>query len=200
MSPREYLSFTQKQLWEKDPKKYIERYLYDAAQFTTREMAFGKRLAVAVEEEKDDEDQLLNEMIAKLPKLDQAEVEVRADMKIGKEIVPLYGKLDHARKDLTAFREYKTGKTKWTQRKVDEDKQITFYCTMIFILTGKIPNDIMLAWVPTIDDPDAPGGISCTGEVHTFRTSRSISQVITEMASIKKVWAEIQAMCEEEML
>lgn len=200
MTPRDYLSYTQKSLWKKDPKKYVERYLYDASQYVTREMAFGKRLAVAVEEDTRDEDEILNAVIDKLPKLEKPEVEVRADMKIGKEIVPLYGKIDHAKLDLTAIREYKTGKGKWTQRKVDEDGQITFYCTMIFILTGKIPNDIILAWAPTIDDPEAPGGISCTGEVIEFRTHRSISQVITEMADIKKVWSEIQEMCEQEML
>ena len=202
MRPREYLSYSQKSLWKRDPRKYIEKYLHDGAQFTTREMAFGKKMAVALEDEVDSDDNLLNEVIAKIPKLDRQEFPVLAEMKIDGDTLPLYAKLDSAKNDLTAFKEYKTGKQPWTQRRVDEDAQITFYVTAIFILKKEIVRDIELVWVPTYDDLGNSNrtGISPTGEIVRFKTQRTMGQIINEMADMRRVWREIGEACEKELI
>lgn len=202
MRPREYLSYSQKSLWKRSPKSYLEKYLYDGREFTTREMAFGKKMAVALEEERDSDDEILNGIMAKLPKLDKPEFAVRADFKIQKELIPLYAKLDTAKEDLSAFKEYKTGKNPWTQRKVDENEQITFYVTLIYILTKQIVQDIELVWVETCEDPSSENGtgISCTGRVEVFKTKRSMGQIINELADIRRVWREIGEACDNELL
>lgn len=203
MTPRGYLSYSQKRMWKSSPRQYIEKYLYNGAQFTTREMAFGKKLAVALEEEKDTDDEVLNGIIARLPKFDKPELEIMVDLKIDKEVVPLYSKLDTAKLDLSAFKDYKTGKTKWNQRKVDEDEQLTFYAMACYLMTGKIPNEISIVWVPTDDDRENPEnriGIQATGEIIEFHTTRSIGQIINEMADCRRVWREINEACEREMI
>lgn len=202
MRPREYLSYTQKSTWKRSPKEYLAKYLYEGQKFTTREMAFGKKMSVALEEEQETNDTVLNGVIERLPKLEVAEFPLWSELKIGGEILPLFSKLDTAKKDLSAFKEYKTGKTVWTQRKVDEDPQITFYVTSIYVLTKQIVQDIELVWVPTIDDPDTDNGtgISPTGEIVVFKTHRSMGQIINEMADMRKVWKEIGEACEKELL
>lgn len=204
MTPREYLSYSQKSLWKRSPREYKEKYLYGGAQFETREMAFGKKMSIALEDDEASGDSLLDILIPQIPKFEKMEYPVSADLIIGKEKVPLYGQFDSARIDLTGFKEYKTGKNGgktgkcgWTQRKVDEDAQITFYATMCYILTKKIPEDMELVWIVTEDGPE---GIQCTGEIYRFHTKRTMSHIINEMADMKKVWLEIKAMCEQELL
>lgn len=200
MRPREYLSYSQKSLWKRNPDEYIKKYVHEGAQYITREMAFGKKMSVALEEERESDDHILNGMMAKIPKLEVPEFPLRSEIKIGGEILPLYSKLDTAKKDLSAFKEYKTGKTVWTQKKVDEDPQITFYVTSIYVLTKQIVRDIELVWIETMNDPDAEGGIACTGNIYRFKTQRSMGQVINEIADMRKVWREIGARCEKELI
>lgn len=204
MTPREYLSYSQKSLWKRSPREYKEKYLYDGAQFETKEMAFGKKMSIALEEDEASGDQLLDIVIPQIPKFEKMEFPLSAELKIEKDVVPLYAQIDTCKLDLTAFKEYKTGKDGgktgkcgWNQRKVDEDAQITFYATMMYILTKKIPQDMELVWVITEDGPE---GIQCTGEIRRFHTKRSMGQIINEMADMRKVWREIQAMCESELL
>jgi hypothetical protein len=199
MRPREYLSYTQKSLWKKSPAQYKEKYLFEGAKFVTKEMAFGKRMAVALEDDEASGDPLLDLMIAQIPKFEKMEYPVSAELIIANDRVPLYGQIDTCKIDLSGFKEYKTGKNGWTQRRVDEDEQITFYATMIYILTKKIPNDIELVWVETKDGYEV-GEIVCTGRIERFRTKRSMGQVINEMADMKRVWREIGEMCEKELL
>lgn len=198
--PREYLSYSQKSLWKRSPREYIAKYVHDKPQFETKEMAFGKRMSVALEEDEFSGDPLLDVVIAQIPKFEEMEFPVSAELKIDKEIVPLYGQIDTSKRDLSAFKEYKTGKGEWTQRRVDEDAQITFYATMYYILTKKIPNDIELVWVCTENSPHDPSVIVCTGEIKRFKTNRTMSHIINEMADMKKVWREIGEACEKEML
>lgn len=209
MRPREYLSYSQKRLWKQSPDKYMEQYVHNGARFITREMAFGSKMAIALEEmgtekifdtEWETDDPELNKIAKKLPRLDKAECEVRTDLKIDGEVIPLYSRLDTAKLDLTAFKDYKTGKEPWTQKRADEDKQITFYVTAIYILTKKIVQDIEIVWIPTVDDLNSPLGISVTGEIKIFKTKRNISHIINEMADMRKVWREIGERCELELI
>ena len=200
--PRPYLSHSQKKLWKQSPKQYIEKYLHNGTQFVTREMAFGKLMAVSLEEESESKDPILNEIMHKLPQLDKKEMDLKADMKIDGEILPLYAKMDQCQFDFSAFRELKTGKAPWTQKRVDEDSQITFYATTIYVATQKIVRDIELIWVPTYNDPNSTSGtgISATGEIITLKTQRTMGQIINELADMRKVWREIGISCDKELI
>ena len=177
----------------------MERYLYNGAKFTNRGMAFGKKVATALEEDELTGDMQLDILLVDLPKFELRDAPLHAEIKIGKEVIPLFGKIDSLKQDMTAFKEYKTGVEKWTQRKVDEDKQITFYATMIYLLTKKIPHDIELIWIPTVQDPETQE-IRATGEIVRFPTKRTMSHILNEIVDIRKVWKEIEIMCEEELL
>lgn len=196
--PKPYLSFTQYSMWKRSPEKYIEIYWKDGQRFTSREMAFGKAVADCVENDEESGDPLLDLVIESLPKLEKAELELNCELKGSDIVVPLYGKLDHGKLDLSAFREFKTGRTKWNQRVVDADEQITWYCTMIYIITGKIPQDVALAHAPT--ERDSNGRIVATGDVFVYPTRRNIGQILNMMVAMRKTWREIGERCEAELV
>lgn len=196
--PKAYLSHTQFQMWKRSPKTYIEQYWKNGRKFTSREMAFGSRVADSIENNEETGDPLLDLVIEYLPKLDIAEFPLECVLKGSDIEVPFFGKLDHAKTDLSAFREFKTGRTKWNQRIVDEDEQITWYCMLIYIITKKIPNDIILAHAPTEKDDD--GRVIATGDVFEYRTHRNIGQVLNMMVQARRVWREIGEACEAELI
>lgn len=203
MRARLYLSHSQKKLWNKSKEDYILKYVYEKKQFVTKEMKFGTLVADLLENGGLSGDLMLDVALAKMPKFELMDKEQRCEMKIGKSVVPLLVKMDTSKIDFTAFKEYKTGKEGkggWTQKKVDDDEQITFYATWCYIKTGKIPEDIELVWVKTKDDETDIKKIKVTGEVEIFKTSRSKMQIIKEKADMLKVWNEIGIACEEELL
>ncbi len=72
-----------------------------------------------------------------IPRLNTMEMPLNAEFKHKGDIIPLYGQLDTAKSDLTAFKEYKTGQLPWSKSMVDQNQQITFYATMIYCITKK---------------------------------------------------------------
>lgn len=203
MRPRPYLSHSSKKLWKESPERWVQKYLYDIEQFKTKEMRFGSKMATALEDDELTGDILLDTMVMDIPKFELMDVPMEGVMKIGKETVPLLVRMDTSKEDLTAFKEYKTGKDGkggWTQHKVDNDSQITFYATYCYIMTKKIPEDIELVWIITENSPHNDREIVCTGEMRRFRTRRDMGQIINEMADMRKVWKEIGIRCEQELL
>lgn len=205
MRPRPYLSHSQWKLWKKSPDEYVAKYLFDKEQFVTKEMRFGSKMALALEDDDLTGDPLLDVVMMEIPKFECMDLISEAILKMGQKVepVPLFGRMDTRKADHSAFKEYKTGKDGkggWTQKKVDEDTQITFYAVMCYILTGKIPQDIELVWIITENDPENAREIICTGEIRRFPTKRSMAQVINMMAEMKKVWLEIGERCERELL
>lgn len=204
MRPRPYLSHSQKKTWKQSPAEYKAKYIYDKPQFKTKEMKFGSVMATALEEDELTGDTLLDTVMMEIPKFECMDFVTEVTLKIGKdEPVPLYGRMDSRKADHSAFKEYKTGKDGkggWTQAKVDNDSQITFYATMCYLLTKKIPEDIELVWIITEDSPHCQGEIVCTGEIRRFHTVRTMGHIINEMADMRKVWKEIGEMCEKELL
>jgi hypothetical protein len=204
MRPRPYLSHSSKVLWKKSPKQWIEKYLFDKAKFETKEMRFGTMMATALEDDDLTGDPLLDTVIMDIPKFEIRDKPMEGVLVIGKEKIPLLVRMDTTKEDLSAFKEYKSGKGVWTQAKVDQDPQITFYATYCYIMKKRIPEDIELVWIPTMDELDEDGQktgrIIATGEIVRFPTRRSLEQIITEMADIRKVWNEIGEACEKELL
>lgn len=214
MHPRYYLSPSQKVLWKKSRKDYIAKYIHDKPQFVTKEMKFGTKMASALEDDEFTGDPLLDTVMMQIPKFECADLVSEVELKIGKESMILYGRMDSRKADHSAFKEYKTGKYPkdgkvgksggWTQKKVDEDPQITFYATMCYILNKKIPSDIELVWIVTEDELDAKGNptgkIVATGEILRFPTHRTMTHIINEMEDMRRVWKEIGEACEEILL
>lgn len=194
MHPRPYLSHSQKKLWKRSPDEYLKKYLFEKSQFVTKEMKFGSKMAQALEDDELTGDPLLDTVIQDIPKFEMMDVDTEVNFEILGDVIPLFGRMDSMKADYSGFKEYKTGKDGkggWNQMKVDNDSQITFYATMCYLLTKKIPNDIELVWIITEGDPLNDKGIICTGEMRRFKTKRNMSQIINELADIRKVWCDI---------
>ena len=196
--PRPYLSWSQLTLFESSLERYMDIYIDESRMSINRGMAFGKEIADALEKEEATGDPIKDLLISQIPKFEIMEAELEATLKLGKTEIPLYGKADTAKKNLTAFKEYKTGQTSWSQKQVDNHGQITLYCTIIRARTGKIPQDIELVYIPTKRLPD--GNIEFTGDIHRIRTERKLSDILKMEVRIKKAWEAIGKMCEDKLL
>lgn len=188
-------------LFERSEQRWTEVYLYgEAPRFNRNGQAgidLGRKMADGLESGELTGDVLLDLTIVQIPKLEVMEMELRAELKrgAGVEPVPLLGKLDTASKDLTAFKEYKQGTERWTQTKVDKWGQITFYATMIYILTGKIPEDIELVWMPT----ERVDGMrnEATGDICRFRTRRRLPEILNMMVRQKQAWEGMERVTDQ---
>jgi hypothetical protein len=100
-----------------------------------------------------------------------------------------------AKKDLTEFREYKTGMREWTQAKVNTHGQLIFYAVMIWLKTGKLP-ECWLDWIRT--EYDEYGEIKVTGEWKSFkRRPFSLVEVGSMLKRIEKAVATIGGLMDD---
>lgn len=198
MTPKPYISFSQMALFEMKPKDYADRYIYGKEQYVNKNMEYGTALADAMEHGDASGDPLMDLVITKIPRFALRDKAFEAELKDGKEVIRLLAKPDTCKRDYSAFKEYKTSTRKWTQRMADESGQITFYATAIWLKTDKIPHDIEL--VDIVVEYDENGRLRPTGQVLTFKTQRSMVDIIKMTSRIKKAWAGIKQLCEEELL
>ena len=205
-------------LLEYSPKRFADKYLFGSAkEIKTKNIDYGKMMADGLENDESMGDPILDMMTTKIPKFelmdkitedkkrgtlvtyeyDKKEYQVPFIMD-GKTKIPLLSKPDTAKADYSAFKEYKTSIRKWTQKMVDESGQITFYATAIWLVTGKIPEDIELVNVQTKYDEN--GNVTATGEMFRFKTKRTMIDIIKMTSRIKKCWREIGELCEKELI
>ena len=195
LTPREYLSWSSMSLLEASEDRWKDRYLYGKDFGTNRGQAFGKIMAEALEHDEMTGDPLLDLVIAQIPKFEIMDKEFRAELKDGKETIIILCKPDTMKVDMSALKEYKTSQKRWTRRQVDDNGQITFYVTGMYLITGKIPQDIELVEIPTKALLDA--SITATGDVICHPTSRSMADILKMMARMQKAWHKIKLLTEE---
>lgn len=90
--------------------------------------------------------------------------------------------------------EYKTGR-QFTQKMVDSSSQLTFYALLIWLKYGKLPDEIFLHWAKTEIDED--GELKITGDIKTFETIRTFSDIILLRGRVKSAWEGINQMCKK---
>lgn len=184
-SPRGYISPSQMVLFLKDKNLYYQVYFEGLQQFKTKFLTLGKRLATGLEKGKDEEKDPMFEKIIKLtPQYPNREYEMREML----DEVPLFGKLDGFEKDTLTIHEVKSGK-RWTQGMADNLDQITFYTLLVWLRYKTLPQAIFVHWARTAEDEE--GKLTLTGDIKTFRTKRSLAQIIVFSAKVKQVWKEI---------
>ncbi len=189
-------------LLERDEQKWKRIYLEGEKNRINRGMAFGKVMADGLEKAELTGDLELDLVIEKIPKYENMDVAIFAEIKDKAGNIPLIAKPDTHKNDFSEFKEYKTGQTAWTKKKVDEFGQITFYATVMFIKTGKIPHNIELVHIVTEkEDPEQlESKLRATGEMKRYPTQRTMSQILNMMVRMKKNWRRIEQICEEELL
>lgn len=187
LNPRGYLSWTQIDLWMRNPNLYIRRYVYGEAEFKNERMDFGSKVAHALETGEPTDDETINTLVALLPGGGIAEHEIRATLKTKVGEVELLGKLDRFYPEDKSFRETKTGTTKWTQARADGHKQLDHYSALIWLAYSVVPK-IHLDWAPTSYDM---GLVELTGDIQTFEVKKTLTNVFEYLALAGKVAREI---------
>lgn len=186
MRLKSYLSYSQYSTYLASPRQYQKIYL-DGVRLDNKYLDFGKMIADVLENREKEKNE--NERIAceLLEKPEQSELELLVDF----YKIPLFGKLDGFNKSKNEIVEYKTGKIEWTQKKVDEHEQLTFYAIMIN-KKFKIKFEdikIKLVWLETMEDTD--GTMFLTGSKKEFETKRSQKDILKIYSKIKKAWIGI---------
>ena len=184
-SPKGHLSWSQMNLWEKDPNLYYQVYCEGIENFRSKYLELGKRMATTLENGKsDDGDPMLELMAVYMPSYPAKEFEIKVNF----EGIPIVGKLDGFNKETLTIGEYKSGKH-WTQSMADETGQLTMYALLVWLKYKKLPNKILLHWART--DEDMEGNLVLTGEIKTFQTQRSLKDLILFSKRIKTAWGGI---------
>lgn len=136
--PRNYLSYSQIDLWLKNKSQYKSKYFFNEKPFTTIETIFGKEFAERLEKN--------DSLLAHIPRYNKPEYDIKCEI----EGVPIRGFIDSYDTETFSFLEYKTSRTKnWTQDSVNKHIQLPFYSFVIKELHGKINDECKLIWVET---------------------------------------------------
>jgi len=174
--------------------------LYHKKVPVNRGMAYGRIMAEGLEEGEATGDPLLDLMIAAIPKYGIMDKPIYAELKRsrGEEPIKLLAKPDSREEDYSGFWEYKTGQEPWSQSKVDRFGQITFYNTVMYLITGKVDRKMGLVHVKT--RKDEAGRIEPTGDIFTYKTHRTMQDTLNMMVRMKKAWEGMERLSEQELL
>jgi hypothetical protein len=185
-SQEEIYSYSQYNVFLKQGwKQYAQTYIYDE-QRTNPAMLLGKRVALMIEHDEIQNDEVLEHLRVWLPHYNHSEYVLKGVF-CG---VPLIGHIDgFSEPPSLKLGEFKTGR-KWTQKMADETDQLTWYALLIHLNFGVKPEDIpmTLTWMPTewnMGDPIV------TGEIINFETRRTMSDVIRVGKKIKDSWEKL---------
>lgn len=94
-----------------------------------------------------------------------------------------------------AIRDYKTGRKPWDQKRADETGQLTMYLFMLYLRDKIQPEDVecYIDWLPTRIEEGKIVFRDDPVEVFTFKTSRTMQDVLEFGQLIKDTWDEMQA-------
>lgn len=163
--PKHHLSYSAIDMWLKYPEKYREKYYKGIEQYVTPELSFGKKIADLLE--------VGDESVKHVRRYPVAEK--MFDLVIDE--VPVFGFMDSFDPDTCSILEFKTGKTPWTQKRVDEHLQLDLYSLAVECMYNRVDDHTMLVWMETerVDRPSGGRishsdayGIRLTGKVTEF--------------------------------
>lgn len=198
ITPNPYLSWSQLDLFEHSPEMYAQVYIHGKKRPVNKAMLYGGEFANHLESGEMTGSILTDLAISRVPKLDISEYKLEATVKIDdKTEIPVLCYIDSISNDLTRLYEYKTGKARWDQKRVDQHGQLTFYAMALREVTGKIPESIQLIWIQT--DNDELGKIVPTGEVYIFNSRQTMSDILKMKVRVKSAWRGIQQLVEREL-
>ena len=191
------MSYSQFATWEYSDKKkdgkveWFRRYIKNEKDPPSPELIFGKKFADSVE---------AGTPLAPVTILSKVEKEFNVVI-LGK--IKLVGFADTI--DGETFKEtgeFKTGANAWTQKKVDEHRQITLYALFNWITNKVKPEDckFWLEWVPTLKIEQENGDFSGYDyriefkqpiEVIRFNTKRTMMDILKCIKYVEKTRAEM---------
>lgn len=218
LNPRQYLSWSQLDLFERSPERYKEVYIYGRQMPINRGMVLGKQMTDGLESGEMTGDPILDLVMERIPKFEirdkiledprGEEVECQGKtyrvpvLKDGKIRIPILAKPDSMKAEMTGFKEYKTGQERWTAAKVRNSGQMRFYGTAMYLVSGRIPNENELVHALTAkQNPEDPQSrVIPTGDIYRYPFPLAMSDVLNMMIRMKNAWRGINEMVKEELL
>lgn len=141
--PKGHLSFSQIILWQTARETYRKKYypLVRPPYASSLEMAYGNEVTEAMER---------NEPWTHfIPRYKTFEYDASFEI----EGIPIEAYVDNIDLDRVQFNEQKTGRTPWTQNKVENHLQLDIYSTLLELKLGKVHDTCYLTWVKTAWKP-----------------------------------------------
>lgn len=201
-------------MWEQNPEEFKRKYFHPETyvQHTNRGQAIGKQFAEAIEHDKESGDLVMDIVIAQFPKFELRDKEILCNLPVGKgrdrKFIPVLIKPDSTQADYRAFYEYKTygESSPWSQKRVDEDDQITFYAMGLYLKIKEkggieLPKGTLIAAATKkVIGEDGIERPELTGEIKWYPTTRTFAQLLQMMARTATAWREIGEAMEKEIL
>lgn len=133
-----------------------------------------------------------------IPRIGKFQHKMEAVLILQKRKIPLIGFADqHKPIKRIATRDLKTGKQgayQWNQKKADTTEQLTFYALLHWLCDGIRSEDIdfYIDWVPTYEKADLKIDFVKPIVPVTFKTKRTMAQVIALCSKIERTLEEMQ--------
>lgn len=172
---RDYLSWSQFSLWTSSKREFWKKYGLNEDRSANKFFTKGKELSDALEYGDTGEysnDELLSFVLENVPRLAIQEHKIETELSNNEKILCLLDSYDGIG---DVFYEYKTGKEKWTQDRVNKHRQLLFYALCVYIHSGRlgVPS-CKLYWVETEETEE---GIKYTGLIEEFEREFTIKEV-----------------------
>lgn len=167
------------------PEQWYIKYILGIEEPPSKEMLFGKVIGHRLETEPD-----FLPIITRYSKMEHP-----FKCNFGK--IPLIGFADTFC-DITfkKLSEFKTGKKKWDQKRVDSHGQLDMYLLMNWIMNKIRPEDvyISLVWMPTQDNGDFTISFvePIEDNIKTFQTKRTMKDILNFGLKINSVYKQMQ--------
>jgi hypothetical protein len=188
--PKPHLSWSQMSCWLSNPVRYRKEYFEAGDKLDTKYLRFGSGIHKMIE------DGTYKELLPDLVVYEKNEFEVKCEI----DGVPTLSYIDSYDPVNNVFRDTKTGKTQWTQARVQKLDQLVFYATVLKQVTGKMPEYCDLDWIETQENSDGrrsdfwrveENPLNVTGKVVSFHREFDHREIERMEKLIVKVAHEI---------
>jgi len=155
--------------------QWYKKYILKQEQPESKEMAFGKKVA--------DSFQTKNPLapVILYPVVEQK-------LSVVFNYIPLTGYIDTYEPATHNFREFKTGKKAWDQKRANEHGQLAFYALCLYII-HKIPPKkytIHLDWLPTQENGDFSISFVEPLRIQSFQVKLTMADILNFGTTINK--------------
>jgi len=138
MLPRKYLSYSAWILWNQNKQAFRDQYYSgEFKKFSSPETDFGSKIADMIEAG--------DPSVDFIPRYSFPEFKLEVPF----EETLLHGRIDSFCPETFSFMDHKTGRVKWTDKKVSKLKQLVFYSLLCQMLFGKVNDTAKLVWIET---------------------------------------------------
>ncbi len=168
-----------------DKEKWYRRYVLGTKDPVNNEMIFGKKIADSFQSKTPLAPVTLYPVV-------EHKLEVKLDG------IPLIGYIDTYDSDTHCFREFKTGKAAWTQKRANEHGQLKMYALMLYLLYKAKPGSytIHLDWIPTEEGWDVPIQFISPIKIESFEVKITMADITKFASYIKRTAREMKAYVE----